>query len=203
MDPFLGLLHSLSSGLSSSELTELKFLCHGRVGKRKLERVQSGLDLFSVLLEQSDLEPERTELLRELLTELRRHDLLRRLDAFEAGAAGGPAPGAADLRVAFDIVCDNVGREWRRLARQLQVSDAKIDGIEERFPRNLSERVRESLRVWKNAQKEGATVARLVEALRGCGMNLVADLVEEEQQARGARDQGGAASPMSWDSGAP
>ncbi|XP_012876323.1 PREDICTED: FAS-associated death domain protein [Dipodomys ordii] len=80
MDPFLVLLHSVSTGLSSAELTELKFLCLGRVGKRKLERVQSGLDLFTVLLEQSDLEPGRLGLLRELLGSLRRHDLLRRLD---------------------------------------------------------------------------------------------------------------------------
>ncbi|XP_047630994.1 FAS-associated death domain protein isoform X2 [Phacochoerus africanus] len=139
MDPFLVLLHSVSASLSSSELTELKFLCQGRVGKRKLERVQSGVDLFSVLLEQNELSPEHTALLRELLVSLRRQDLLRRLDAFEAGAAGGAAPEERDLRAAFDIICDNVGKDWRRLARQLKVSDAKIDAIEEKYPRNLTE----------------------------------------------------------------
>lgn len=108
-----------------------------------------------------------------------------------------------DLRAAFDIVCDNVGKDWRRLARQLRVSDAKIDGIEERYPRNLSERVRESLRVWKNSERENATVARLVEALRACRMNLVADLVEEEQQTRDPQNQSGTTSPMPWDSGSP
>lgn len=92
MDPFLVLLHSVSAGLSSSELTELKFLCQSRVSKRKLERVQSGLDLFSVLLEQNEMSHENTVLLRELLVSLRRQDLLRRLDDFEAGAAGGAAP---------------------------------------------------------------------------------------------------------------
>ncbi|XP_053418511.1 FAS-associated death domain protein [Nycticebus coucang] len=200
MDPFLVLLHSVSASLSSGELTELKFLCSRRVGKKKLERVQSGLDLFSVLLEQNDLEPDRTELLRELLASLRRHDLLRRLDDFEAGAAGGAAPREEDLRAAFDIICDNVGKDWKRLARQLKVSDTKMDGIEERYPRNLMERVRESLRVWKNAEKEAATVACLVEALRACRMNLVADLVEEDQQARSLQNGGGAVSPIPWDS---
>lgn len=92
MDPFLVLLHSVSASLSSGELTELKFLCQGRVGKRKLERVQSGVDLFSVLLEQNELDPHHTELLRELLTSLRRQDLLRRLDDFEAGAVSRAAP---------------------------------------------------------------------------------------------------------------
>lgn len=95
MDPFLVLLHSLSGSLSNSDLMELKFLCRERVGKRKLERVQSGLDLFSVLLEQNDLERARTGLLRELLASLRRHDLLQRLDDFEAGTAAAASPGEA------------------------------------------------------------------------------------------------------------
>ncbi|XP_011719492.2 FAS-associated death domain protein [Macaca nemestrina] len=202
MDPFLVLLHSVSSSLSSSELTELKFLCLGRVGKRKLERVQSGLDLFSVLLEQNDLEPGHTDLLRELLVSLRRHDLLRRLDDFEAGVAARAAPGEEDLCAAFNVICDNVGKDWRRLARQLKVSDAKIDSIEDRYPRNLTERVRESLRTWKNAEKENATVACLVAALRACQMNLVADLVQEVQQARDLQNRSGAMSPMSWNSDA-
>lgn len=186
MDPFLVLLHSLSSSLSSNDLTDLKFLCRERVSKRKLERVQSGLDLFSVLLEQNDLERGRTELLRELLASVRRQDLLQRLDDFEAGTAAAAAPGEADLQVAFDIVCENVGRDWRRLARELKLSEAKIDGIEERYPRSLSERVRESLRAWKNAEKENASVAGLVRALRACRLNLVADLVEEALTVQGS-----------------
>uniref|UniRef100_A0A452TMF7 Death domain-containing protein n=1 Tax=Ursus maritimus TaxID=29073 RepID=A0A452TMF7_URSMA len=44
-----------------------------------------------------------------------------------------------DLRAAFDIICDNVGKDWRRLARHLKVTDAKIDAIEEKYPRNLTE----------------------------------------------------------------
>ncbi|XP_021070229.1 FAS-associated death domain protein [Mus pahari] len=181
MDPFLVLLHSLSGSLSGNDLMELKFLCRERVSKRKLERVQSGLDLFSVLLEQNDLERRHTGLLRELLASLRRHDLLQRLDDFEAGTAAAAPPGEADLQVAFDIVCDNVGRDWKRLARQLKLSEAKIDGIEEKYPRSLSEQVRESLKVWKNAEKKNASVAGLVKALRACRLNLVADLVEEAQ----------------------
>lgn len=145
--------------------------------------MQSGLDLFTVLLEQNDLERGHTGLLRELLASLRRHDLLQRLDDFEAGTATAAPPGEADLQVAFDIVCDNVGRDWKRLARELKVSEAKMDGIEEKYPRSLSERVRESLKVWKNAEKKNASVAGLVKALRTCRLNLVADLVEEAQES--------------------
>lgn len=115
-----------------------------------------------------------------------------------------PSP---DLRAAFDIICDNVGKDWKRLARRLKVSDAKIDAIEEKYPRNLTEQLRESLRVWRNANREDAAVAHLVGALRACRMNLVADLIEEDQQARGLRDQdenaGSTVSMMSWGSDAP
>lgn len=212
MDPFLVLLHSVSTGLSEDELTELKFLCRSRVGKRKLESVRCGLDLFNVLLEQNELDSEHTELLRELLVSLRRQDLLRRLDNFEAGAAGRAPPEERDLRAAFDIICDNVGKDWRRLARHLKVTDAKIDAIEEKYPRNLTEQVRESLRVWKSARREDATVSHLVRALRACQLNLVADLIEEDQQARENEEEstssrGGDSSPAtsltSWDSNGP
>lgn len=207
MDPFLVLLHSVSAGLSSSELTDLKFLCQRRVSKRKLERVQSGLDLFSVLLEQNELDPQNTGLLRELLASLRRQDLLRLLDDFAAGAPGGAAPEGQDLQAAFDIVSEHVGKDWRRLARQLKVSDSKIDAVEVKYPRNLTEQVRESLRVWKHARREGATVAHLLAALRACQLNLVADLVEEDQQARALQSSGDAGSSslsqMSWASDAP
>lgn len=108
MDPFLVLLHSLSGSLSGNDLMELKFLCRERVSKRKLERVQSGLDLFSVLLEQNDLERRHTGLLRELLASLRRHDLIQRLDDFEAGTAAAAPPGEAGGQGA--------GNGWRGLA---------------------------------------------------------------------------------------
>ncbi|XP_016041775.1 FAS-associated death domain protein [Erinaceus europaeus] len=178
MDPFLVLLHSVSAALASEELTQLKFLCRDRVGKRKLERVQSGLDLFAVLLEQSELDGRRPALLRQLLRSLRRDDLLLRLDAFERERADA-GPGDAELRAACDLVCEHVGREWRRLARQLHLPETRIEAAEEKHPRELREQVREALRAWRDARGEAASVDELLAALRGCGLNLVADLVEE------------------------
>nr|XP_005908981.1 PREDICTED: FAS-associated death domain protein [Bos mutus] len=184
MDPFLVLLHSVSAGLSSSDLTQLKFLCQNHISKRKLELAQSGLDLFTVLLQQNELNAGHTALLWR-------------------GAEGrGAAPEERDLRAAMEIICDNVGKDWRRLARHLGVSDVKIEAIEEKYPRNLAEQVRELLRVWKNSTRENAAVSCLVGALRGCQLNVVADLIEEDQRARAL--QSGSANPGSftaWDSG--
>ena len=107
-----------------------------------------------------------------------------------------------DLRAAMEIISDNVGKDWRRLARHLGVSDVKIEAIEEKYPRNLAEQVRELLRVWKNSTRENAAVSCLVGALRGCQLNVVADLIEEDQRARalpsGSADPGSFAA---WDSG--
>lgn len=130
MDPFLVLLHSVSTRLSSSELSDLKFLCQDRLGKRKLERVQSGIDLFSLLLEQNDLDREHPERLRDLLSSLRRQDLLRLLDDFEAGVEGGAGPeeqggrGTGDGTRGTGVLCGGPGRgggrgkgpdgSWRR-----------------------------------------------------------------------------------------
>lgn len=112
MDPFLVLLHSVSVGLSSSELTDLKFLCQSYVGKRKLERVQSGLDLFSVLLEQNELDAQHTQLLRDLLSSVRRQDLLRLLDDFEAGATARAPPEEQGARGTATRAGDEVGSVW-------------------------------------------------------------------------------------------
>lgn len=118
-----------------------------------------------------------------------------------------------DLYAAFDVICDHVGKDWRRLARQLKVPDSKIDAIEVKYPRNLTEQVRESLRVWRSSRREDAAVSQLVEALRACRLNLVADHVEEAQQARGREGAGegegtgarasGPVSSVSWGSDAP
>lgn len=115
-----------------------------------------------------------------------------------------PSP---DLYAAFDIICEHVGKDWRRLARQLKVPDTKIDAIEVKYPRNLTEQVRESLRVWKSTAQEDAALSQLVAALRACRLNLVADLVEEDQQARGLQNESESRSSsmslMSWDSDTP
>lgn len=43
-------------------------------------------------------------------------------------------------------------------------------------------------------------MARLVQVLRDCRMNLVADLVEEEQQARESQNESKSMSSMAWES---
>lgn len=83
-----------------------------------------------------------------------------------------------DLRAAMEVICDNVGKDWKRLARRLRVSEIKIEAIEEKYP-DLVEQVKGAAEVWKNSARRDAAVSCLVARSGGCQLNVVADLIEE------------------------
>ncbi|XP_010213106.1 PREDICTED: FAS-associated death domain protein [Tinamus guttatus] len=185
MDPFLSLLHSFSSGLTESELGSLKFLCRDKIPKRKLEGVRSGMDLFGLLLEQRAIAEDSVDLLETLLRAVKRLDLVEQLQQFvEEGEAN--APNQPDLnekrlqKAAFDIIYENVGRDWKRLMRRLGLPEVRIENIEAAYSNRLSEQVFKSLREWQKWKGKNAKVADLIKGLRDCCLNLVADKVEQK-----------------------
>ncbi|KAM9267048.1 FAS-associated death domain protein isoform 1-T1 [Cariama cristata] len=186
MDPFLTLLHSFSSSLSDSELSSLKFLCRDNIGKRRLEAVQSGGELFSILLEQQLIARDKVSFLHILLESIKREDLVSQLNQFvEEGGVYAPddQPDMHEKRLqkaAMEVICDNVGRDWRMLIRKLGVSEVKIDRIVVANPYNLHEQLAQSLREWQKWKGKDAKVSDLIKALRACNMNLVADKVEQK-----------------------
>uniref|UniRef100_A0A8B9V7V7 FAS-associated death domain protein n=1 Tax=Anas zonorhyncha TaxID=75864 RepID=A0A8B9V7V7_9AVES len=186
MDPFLTLLHSFSSSLSAAELRELKFLCRDNIGKRKLESVQSGTELFNFLLEQQVISSHDVDFLKTMLKAIKREDLVTRLEHFvEEGEANVPEdqPDVNEKRlqkVAIEVICENVGREWKMLMRKLGFSEVKMDRIIAANPLNLKEQLVQSLREWQKWKGKDAKVTDLIKGLRDCNMNLVADLVEQK-----------------------
>ncbi|NXV77547.1 FADD protein, partial [Atlantisia rogersi] len=180
MDPFLILLHSFSSSLSDNEVSSLKFLCREKIGKRKLEAVQSGIELFIILLEQQLIASSKVSFLEKLLESIRREDLVLQLKQFvEEGevTADDDQPDVHEKPI--EVICENVGRDWRMLIRKLGLSEVKIDRIVAANPFNLHEQLFQSLREWQKWKGKDAKVTNLVRALRDCNMNLVADQVEE------------------------
>ncbi|XP_013815052.1 FAS-associated death domain protein [Apteryx mantelli] len=185
MDPFLTLLHSFSSSLSESELSDLKFLCQDKIGKRKLESVRSGRELFSLLLEQRAIAGDSVGFLQTMLRAIKREDLMVRLEQFveggELNAADQPDVNEKRLqKAAIEVICENVGRDWKMLMRSLGFPEVKMDRIVAAYPFNLHEQLIQSLREWQKWKGKDAKVADLIKALRGCSMNLVADRVEQK-----------------------
>ncbi|NXQ60789.1 FADD protein, partial [Anthoscopus minutus] len=179
VDRFRSLLLSISLRLSDAELSAMKFLCGGKISKRRLETVQSGLELFSILMEQQEIADDNLVFLRELLQHIRRDDLLSQLVQFEEEEPHAPddQPDGHEKPVA--VIHDNVGREWKRLMRELGMSEVRLDRIEAAYPFKLSEQLLKALRDWQLWKGKDAKVADLIKALRGCNLVLVADRVEE------------------------
>lgn len=86
MDPFKALLLEISNQLSKDQLDKLKYLCQDEIGKRQTEKIDNGISLFTTLTERGKLGADNTELLGQLLSEIRREDLLQKLNAFVNGS---------------------------------------------------------------------------------------------------------------------
>ncbi|NWS02540.1 FADD protein, partial [Motacilla alba] len=184
VDRFLSLQHSISSGLSAAEVEAMKFLCRDKIRKRKLEAVRIGLELFSILMEQQVIAPDELGFLKELLQHIRRSDLLSLVVQFEQGELRAPDDEPDEhekrpLKVAFDVIRANVGKDWKKLMRELGLPEVKIEKVERAYRYDLEEEVFQALREWQKWKGKDAKVADLIKALQGCNLKLVADLVEE------------------------
>ncbi|NWX82134.1 FADD protein, partial [Nothoprocta pentlandii] len=179
MDPFLSLLHSFSSGMTESEVGSLKFLCRDKITKRKMEGVRSAADLFALLLEQRAVAEDDVDLLVTLLRAIKRLDLVEQLQQFvEEGQANAPDQPDPNEKP-FNVIYENVGKDWKKLMRRLGLPEVRIDKIEAAYPKDLNEQVFKSLREWQKWKGKDAKVDDLIEGLRACYLNLVADRVEQ------------------------
>lgn len=93
-------------------------------------------------------------------------------------AQNQPAAMGENLTEEIDIIVENVGRDWRQLARRLGLSEVDIECITENHMRNLREQSRQALWMWKTNNRQNATRVALIHALRKCRMNYIADIVE-------------------------
>ncbi|XP_071284464.1 FAS-associated death domain protein [Agelaius tricolor] len=184
VDRFRSLLLSISSGLSAADVEEVKFLCRDKIGKGKSETVRVGLELFDMLMERRVIAPDHLGFLKDLLRNIRRGDLLTLVEQFEQGELQAPEDQQDQhekplLKVAFDVIRANVGRDWKKLMRELELPEVKLDKVEVAYRYDLEEMVFQALREWQKWKGKDAKVADLIKALQRCNLRLVADWVEE------------------------
>ncbi|KAJ8413080.1 hypothetical protein AAFF_G00106620 [Aldrovandia affinis] len=209
MDTFSPVLLQISEGLSRDNIDAMKFLCPD-IGKKKLEKITSGIQLFQCLRETNQIGADNTEFLRRLLTEIKRVDLIEILNNFERYGAGPhedqlDPDEQAKLEVAIDFISEQLGRDWRRYGRKLGITDPKLDQILVKHPFNLHEQVVELLREWKKMRRTEAKKGKRTSQRRFASkadkmMCEVMPTISEAEITPGGNGGRGSASPLQSDS---
>ncbi|XP_039546923.1 protein FADD isoform X2 [Pimephales promelas] len=180
---FRAMLLEISNKLSVENVASLKFLCTEYIGKKRLEKIDKGFELFECLMERAAIGADNTDLLRKLLNDIGQTALLEILQDYETGSRSpddGLEEKHRDINIATEVIVEHLGKKWRQLGRKLGLQQTQLEGIQEKHSRDLEEQVRELIRVWMKIQRENARVKELIQALRDCKQNLTADLVEKK-----------------------
>uniref|UniRef100_W5UCN1 Protein FADD n=1 Tax=Ictalurus punctatus TaxID=7998 RepID=W5UCN1_ICTPU len=184
MDRFKFMLLEISKQLSSENLSTMKFLCGEDIGKKKREEITSGIQLFEYLIERALIGPYDTAYLRKLLSE--QEALLQLIDNYEQEQPiPTDLPNETELEkinCAIEVISEQLGRKWIKYGRKLKIAETKLEGIQEKHPRNLEEQVRELFKEWMKMHKAEAKVDELIRALRDCDLNYTADVVQMNLQ---------------------
>lgn len=77
-------LLEVSNKLSDEQLNQLKFLCRDTIGKRELEKIDTGIKLFTILLERGKLGADNKDYLCQLLSKIQRQDLFETINGFRS-----------------------------------------------------------------------------------------------------------------------
>lgn len=91
------MLLEISEKLGRDQLEKLKFLCAKMIGKKKSEEIASGIQLFDCLIERTEIGPNNTETLRNLLISIGQEALLEIIDSYEGQAISTNLPDEAEL----------------------------------------------------------------------------------------------------------
>ncbi|KAK7175753.1 hypothetical protein R3I93_000120 [Phoxinus phoxinus] len=181
---FRAMLLEISDKLSEGNVASLKFLCTD-IGKKRLEKINTGIELFECLIERTAIGPNNTDLLRKLLNDIGQTILLEILEEYETQTTRRPADGLDEkerekISIATEVIVEHLGKKWLQVGRKLGLQHTQLEGIQEKHSRELEEQVRELIRLWMKIRRENARVDELIQALRECRQNLTADLVEKK-----------------------
>lgn len=186
MEEFNVMLLRIAGKLSDTDLNNMKFLCQDKIPRKKMETIASPTDLFIKLMELTEISKDNLNFLIQLLQHTQRYDLAKEVKGFQGPPVSREETSEAEdpeedqLGRAFDIICENMGRDWKMLMRALGVNDSTMEQIIYANPYNLKEQIRQCLREWKKKKRENANVSALIKALEKCRLKLVAEKISDE-----------------------
>ncbi|XP_054878413.1 protein FADD [Poeciliopsis prolifica] len=186
---FMSVLLDISNKLKEENLKQLKFLVRDDIGKQKLEKITTGHQLFEILTERGQLGPDRADYLCQLLRQVQRDDLSEKLSNWQVQQESlkyNLSDTERDkLEIAMEVIRDNLGKNWRKLGRKLQLGETKLDSIATRHPTDLEETALELLKEWKKIRGPELQTKELIAALRDCQLNLTADKIQDKLEMKG------------------
>lgn len=99
---FRAMLLDISNKLSEENVKSLKFLCDN-IGKKRLEKINKGIELFECLIERAEIGPNNTDLLRKLLNKIDQKVLVDIIEDYETHATRIPADGLDEEERGLDV----------------------------------------------------------------------------------------------------
>ncbi|XP_063294826.1 FAS-associated death domain protein [Pelobates fuscus] len=184
MDDLSIMLLGISTKLDDKELKDLKFLCREKIFKKRLESINSATDLFTCLMELNEISNENLDTLIKLLKLIKRDDLVNIVDDYQIHHLGFSTQPErqerSQLDQAFDIICENLGSNWKMLMRRLGVTDVILERAVAAHPYSMYEQQMQCFKDWRRMKGEAATVSVLCEALRSSKLKLIEDILTEK-----------------------
>ena len=173
------MLVQVSSKLSESHLEDLKYLFEPEgIPLKDLEEATSGIKLFQLLQYRDKLSMDNLELLKASLSTIGREDLRKLVEEYEKEECIHDGPAKKSPSVLTDIllrdIAKDVGKDWKMLARELEVPESNIQAILHGNPFDLHEQSYQSLQLWKEIGNKRATATVLHKALKRQHLNSIA-----------------------------
>ena len=75
----------------------------------------------------------------------------------------------------IDVLKDHVGKNWKKVARELEFTQTAIDAIEYRGRDDLKEHIHLFFEEWKMREGAGATVQKLLDAVKAARLQGILD----------------------------
>ncbi|KAK4886946.1 hypothetical protein RN001_003217 [Aquatica leii] len=153
---------------SNQDMSILKHMFAKQINSiRRLDNIRNVHDLVNILEKRNVLNSRNFKCFQEITAALNinkfDHYFGRSYDRKPVESTASSVKHNSQKEQIYELICNELGIKWKDFARALEISDAKIDEMEERY-RLMSERIRKILMFHENSLSS-VTWLPLLEAL--------------------------------------